>query len=64
MVTQQEIEKMVRDIKQARRLIKEYQEIGIPEIERTLRIADMNLHWALWVCGEAVQYLPDLPLEE
>jgi len=64
MVTQQEIEKMVRDIKQARRLIKEHQEIGVPEIERSLRIADMNLHWVLWVCGETVQYLPDLPLEE
>jgi len=64
MVDHQMIQKMVKDLRQARRLIKGYQEIGIPEIERCLRMADMNLHWILWGCGEAVQYLPDLPLED
>lgn len=64
MVDHQMMEKMLKDLVQARRLIKGYQEIGIPEIERCLRMADMNLHWILWVCGEAVQYLPDLPLED
>jgi len=64
MVDQKEIKKLVFNVKQARRLIKEFEEIGIPEVERTLKIADMNLHWVLWTCGEAVKYLPDLPLED
>jgi len=64
MDNQKTMEKLLNNVKQARRLIKEFEDIGIPEIERNLRIADMNLHWVLWVCGEAVQHLPNLPLEE
>lgn len=58
------IDRMVADIKEARRLIKEYQNIGIPELERCVRMADINLHWILWLNGEAHQYQPDLPLED
>ena len=65
MVDRDLINKLGSNVRQARRLIKEYEsEIGIPEIERCLRIADMNLHWTLWLLGEAVQYAPDIPLEE
>lgn len=65
MVDQNLINKLVSNVKQARRLIREHEsEIGIPEIERSLRIADMNLHWILWLLGEAVQYAPDIPLED
>lgn len=64
MVEQETMEKLINNVKQARKLIKEFEEVGIPEIERNLKIADMNLHWVLWVCGEAVQYLPNLPLED
>lgn len=64
MVDQLLFDKMVGDIKQARKLLYEYREIGIPAIERCLRTADMNLHYALWLNGEACQYQPDLPLED
>lgn len=64
MVEQQTIDKLVANLKQARKLIKEFEAIGIPEIERDIRIADINLHYALWACGEASIYSPDLPLEE
>ena len=64
MVEQQTIDKLVTNLKQARKLIKEFESIGIPEIERNIRLADLNLHYALWVCGAANRYEPDLPLEE
>ena len=57
------IDKMIIDIKNVRKTIKKYEGIGIPQMERCIRTADMNLHWILWLSGEAVEYRPDLPIE-
>ena len=64
MIEQKAIDKMVSDIKQARRLIKEYATFGVPDVECNIRKADMNLHYLLWSCGEASRYEPDMPLED
>lgn len=64
MVDRKEMQTLTEDIRVMRRLIKKYHNIGVPEVARYLRIADMNLHQILWVSGEATQYLPDLPLED
>ncbi|MBI4481782.1 MAG: hypothetical protein HY652_02715 [Acidobacteria bacterium] len=31
-----------------------------PMLERCLRLADMNLHWAQWGLGEFSSFLPEL----
>jgi hypothetical protein len=48
-------------LKEARRLIAEaVSGLGIPQLESTLREADMNLHWALWNLGEVEELRPEL----
>lgn len=64
MVDEQLIDEMIADVRDARRVIKKYEGIGIPQLERYIRNADINLHWILWSSGAAVQYRPDLPLED
>jgi hypothetical protein len=55
------IEQRVEKLKQARELIAEaVADSGIPQLESTLREADMNLHWALWNLGEVVELRPEL----
>jgi len=64
MINKQIIDEMAIDIKTARKLIKKYERIGIPQLERFVRSADMNLHSILWESGKVVQYRPDLPIED
>lgn len=55
------IEQRIEKLKQARRLVAEAVEgCGIPQLESTLRDADMNLHWALWNLGEVTELRPEL----
>ena len=55
------IEQRIEKLKQARRLVAEAVEgSGIPQLESTLRDADMNLHWALWNLGEVTELRPEL----
>lgn len=55
------IEQRIEKLKQARKLIAEaVAGSGIPQLESTLRDADMNLHWALWNLGEVVELRPEL----
>lgn len=54
-------EQWIADLKQARRLIADVAACsGIPQLESTLREADMNLHWALWNLGEVSELRPEL----
>lgn len=57
-------EQMIKDIKLARKTIKRHERIGIPQVERCIRIADIHLHSILWFSGEAVHYRPDLEIED
>lgn len=57
------IDEMITDVKNARIIIKKYEAVGNPQLERYIRDIDMTLHNLLWVTGEAVQYRPDLPIE-
>lgn len=51
----------VEHIKQAREQIASaMQGCDIPQIEKMLRNADMELHWALWNLGEAVALRPEI----
>ena len=55
------IEQRIQNLKQARKFIKKAMTgIGIPQLESTLREADMNLHWALWNLGEVDELRPEL----
>ncbi len=48
-------------IAQARALLREVIEAtDIPMIERTLKLADMNLHWAEWNLGAPTTLMPEL----
>ncbi len=52
---------MLQRIAQARALLGEVIErTDLPMIERTLKLADMNLHWAQWNLGEAVALMPEM----
>ena len=52
---------MLERIVQARALLREIIEsTELPMIERTLKLADMNLHWAQWNLGVPVSLMPDL----
>lgn len=57
------IDEMITDVKNTRRIIKKYEALGNPQFERYIRGIDMSLHNLLWCTGEAVQYRPDLPIE-
>jgi hypothetical protein len=55
------LEQRIETLKEARKLIAAAVEgSGIPQLESTLREADMNLHWALWNLGEVVELRPEL----
>lgn len=55
------MEHRIDNLKQARRLIAEAGAgLGIPQLESTLRDADMNLHWALWNLGVVEELRPEL----
>ena len=57
-------EQMIEKLKAARALVDEvYQGTDIPQIQSTVRQADMNLHWALWNLGEVETLRHDLPAE-
>lgn len=55
------LEQRIEKLKEARKLIADaVAGSGIPQLESTLREADMNLHWALWNLGEVVELRPEL----
>ena len=52
---------MLDRIAQARALLREVIEAtDLPMIERTLKLADMNLHWAQWNLGVPTSLMPEL----
>ena len=52
---------MLERIEQARTVLREViDETDLPMIERALKLADMNLHWAQWNLGVATSLLPEL----
>lgn len=54
-------EEMLKRIAQARALLREVTDAtDLPMIERTLKIADMNLHWAQWNLGVPVTLMPEM----
>ena len=56
-----EREQMLDRIAQARALLREVIEAtDLPMIERTLMLADMNLHWAQWNLGAPVGLMPEM----
>jgi hypothetical protein len=56
------IEETIRRLKQARRLVSEIiEDTDIPQLQATLRHADLNLHWALWNLGDFEGLYPGLP---
>ena len=56
-----EREQMLQRIAQARALLEEVIEgTDLPMIERTVKLADMNLHWAQWNLGEPVALMPEM----
>jgi len=51
---------MLERIGRARSLLQEVVDAtDLPMIERTLRLADMNLHWAQWNLGAPVSLMPE-----
>ena len=53
-------EPMLERIAEARALLREVIEAtDLPMIERTLLLADMNLHWAQWNLGAPVSLMPE-----
>ena len=54
-------EQMLERIMRARELLSEViNDTDSPMIERTLKLADMNLHWALWNLGAPTTLFPEL----
>ena len=54
-------DEMLQRIAQARALLREVIEnTELPMIERTLKVADMNLHWAEWNLGVPVTLMPEM----
>lgn len=52
---------MLERITRARALLREIIEsTDLPMIERALKLADMNLHWAQWNLGAPVSLIPEL----
>lgn len=52
---------MLEHITRARELLSEViNDTDLPMIERTLKLADMNLHWALWNLGAPTTLFPEL----
>jgi hypothetical protein len=55
------IDQRIERLRHARKLVAEaVTGCAIPQLECTLREADMNLHWALWNLGDVVELMPDL----
>jgi len=53
-------EQMLERIAQARALLREVMEAtDLPMIERTLMLADTNLHWAQWNLGVPASLMPE-----
>lgn len=63
MVDTQLIDEMIVDLKNVQKILKKYSRLGIPQIERSIRSASMNLHMILWESGEGMNYRPDLPID-
>jgi len=60
-----EREQMLEQIAQARALLRAVIETtDLPMIERTLRLADTNLHWAQWNLGMPTSLMPELEEDE
>ena len=60
-----EREQMLEKIAQARALLRAVIETtDLPMIERTLRLADTNLHWAQWNLGMPTSLMPELEEDE
>lgn len=58
-------DQMIDRLKQARALVDEvYHGTDLPQIQSTVRQADMNLHWALWNLGSVDSLRHDLPPAE
>lgn len=56
-----EREQMLERIARARALLQEVIEAtDLPMIERTVKLADMNLHWAQWNLGAPTTLMPEL----
>ena len=56
-----EVDEMIRKINQARSLVREVMtQANIPQIERCMQLADMNLHWAKWNLGDIDEIMPEL----
>ncbi len=54
-------EEMLKRIAQARALLREVIErTDLPMIERTVKLADMNLHWAEWNLGVPTSLMPEI----
>ncbi len=54
-------EEMLKRIAQARALLREViEKTDLPMIERTVMIADMNLHWAEWNLGVPTTLMPEM----
>ncbi|MBI2820511.1 MAG: hypothetical protein HYX73_11075 [Acidobacteria bacterium] len=54
-------EQMLERITRARGLLSEViNDTDLPMIEQTLKLADMNLHWALWNLGAPTTLFPEL----
>ncbi len=53
-------DEMIAKLRQARGLVAEvYGGCDYPQLQMTMRQADMNLHWALWNLGEVESLTPD-----
>ncbi|MEE8396856.1 MAG: hypothetical protein V3S29_12430 [bacterium] len=56
-----DIQQQITGIKAARAAVREAMEgCEIPQIQNNLRLADMELHWALWNLAEFESLLPEL----
>lgn len=55
-------DEMIDRLKAARELVAEvYDGTDLPQIQSTIRQADMNLHWALWNLGAVESLRHDMP---
>ncbi len=56
-----EVEEIIRKIDAARTLIRSIRDTtDIPQIDRCMQLADMNLHWAKWNLGDIDEIMPEL----
>ncbi|MBI2304601.1 MAG: hypothetical protein HYU86_07645 [Chloroflexi bacterium] len=64
MLSDKERRDALAKLAQARKLIQEMRQVmDLPQIERCLSLADMNLHFAQWNLGEDVGLAPELEEE-